>query len=193
LTGLWCRRGASGGCGGLGSSVGARPQRMQPRSRAIRARHWWWLAVRLPRARARGTNTPSRRVPRITDTIAVQVSRSSIRAPSADSSSSSTAPSDGQVFQFDQYGDLGDPSGCLFACPAVVRSVRASARRCFAVRWSSREVRPIRVFNASRSAAPATGSRYPSRRNIPFGVSDNDSDLFWCRSSAVWSRASGRH
>jgi hypothetical protein len=102
-------------------------------------------------------------------------------------------PVTGQVFQFDQYGDLGDPSGCLFAAPAVVRSVRASARRCLAVRVSSREVRPIRVFNASRSAAPATGSRYPSRRNMPLAVSDSDTDLFWCRSSAVWSRASGRH
>jgi hypothetical protein len=92
LTGRLCRRGASGGCGGLGSIGGARPQRMQPRSLAIRARHWWWLAVRLPRARARGTNTPLRRVPRMTDTMAVQVSRSSIRVPNAESSSS-TAPS----------------------------------------------------------------------------------------------------
>ncbi len=113
---------------------------MQPRSRAIRA-----LAIgrccRVAAGQGQRHEHLRRRVPRITDTIAVQVSRSDIRVPSTDSSSSWVwSPAD-RSSRSTSTLTWDTPSGCRFAAPAATRSPNASARRCLGVRGSSRPVR----------------------------------------------------
>ena len=135
---------------------------MQPRSLAIRpAIGGGWRCV--CRGPGPGYEHAFAAVPRITEMIAVQVSRSSMRAPSADSSSSSTAPSLDRSSSSTSTETWETPSGCLFAGPAVVRPVRASARRCVggALCPPGGAAHPG-CSTPSRSAARATGSRYPS-------------------------------